>query len=1002
MDSFDKAFLEIKKLVAEFKTNEKYYLSKEYQESQARKDFIDKFFIALGWDVNHDHQHDPYQQEVKVEKTQPNQKRPDYTFFLNPNFKDTKFFAEAKKPCKDLRNADYFFQTIRYGWNANTSIAILTDFEEFHILDCRFKPDINTVLRGNHKQYHYSDYTNKEKFSEIYYLFSREAVADNSLERYASDLPKPSGKAIQKGLFKGGYQTIDEDFLVYIDNVRERLAKAFKKNDENLNSEELTEATQRTIDRLVFIRFLEDKLIEQENYVSEFGGTGNAWADFISTCRKLGVKYNGIVFKKNFIDEQNFKGPELIAFRDICNEICHLNSPYDFNAIPIHILGSIYERFLGKVVHATDKRVTVEEKPEVRKAGGVYYTPKYIVDYIVNNTVGKLIEGKISEQIAEMRFADIACGSGSFLISVFECLLNYYRKYYQKYKAKAIIDGCIEKDGRMVLSIKQKQKILLNNIYGVDIDQQATEVTQLSLSLKMLEDETTATANQMQVLFHEKILPDMSKNIVCGNSLIGTDILTQNLFTGEEERKLNPMDFETVFPQVFKKTKVTEIQHDRYDFGIHETTTIAKEPIIIYDTIDYGGFDAIVGNPPYVTIGGKEDTLFLKQEIEYLLSKYLSNQYKPNLYAFFYEKGLNLLRKNGLISFIVPRTLIDNIYYKTLREHFRKNSFIVKIMKLNYEVFEKATTGGTSICIFKKNMEGNNKVECYNINNEDEFSSKKPIFLSQKDILIGENRSFSFLSPIHQILVNKLFKENKKLDYFCSVNNGVNTGNAANVLLYDSAQNKNYRKILEGKDINRYTTKWKGLWINYDTTLKSKIKLEDLITKQNKIDFALRDSRIFDSEKLIIRQTADRIIATLDTNKYISRHSTHCILNDFEQINLKFLLGILNSKLIGFYYNQFIPEKGKAFAEVKAINVKQIPIKLINFQNKTEKVAHDKIVALVEQMLEAKKQLQITKTDKDKTYYERKCSSLDTAIDAEVYKLYDLSEEEIAIIENKK
>ena len=323
-------------------------------------------------------------------------------------------------------------------------------------------------------------------------------------------------------------------------------------------------------------------------------------------------------------------------------------------------------------------------------------------------------------------------------------------------------------------------------------------------------------------------------------------------------------------------------------------------------------------------------------------------------------------------------------------------------MKLNYEVFEKATTGGTSICIFKKNMEGNNKVECYNINNEDEFSSKKPIFLSQKDILIGENRSFSFLSPIHQILVNKLFKENKKLDYFCSVNNGVNTGNAANVLLYDSAQNKNYRKILEGKDINRYTTKWKGLWINYDTTLKSKIKLEDLITKQNKIDFALRDSRIFDSEKLIIRQTADRIIATLDTNKYISRHSTHCILNDFEQINLKFLLGILNSKLIGFYYNQFIPEKGKAFAEVKAINVKQIPIKLINFQNKTEKATHDKIVALVEQMLEAKKQLQITKTDKDKTYYERKCSSLDTAIDAEVYKLYDLSEEEIAIIENKK
>ncbi|MFC2093522.1 Eco57I restriction-modification methylase domain-containing protein, partial [Bacteroidota bacterium] len=612
MTDFKSAFKDVKKLSADFKANERHYLSPGYSEADVRKDYIDKFFTALGWDVNHNIQKNPYEQEVKVEKTQSNQKRTDYTFFLSPNFKDAKFFVEAKKPQRNLYNKDDYFQTIRYGWNANTPIAVLTDFEEFHILDCRFKPDINSVLQNkNHKQYHYSDYADLDKLNEIYFLFSQEAIADDSLKKYSDTLPKPKGKA-PPGTPKVSH-TIDEDFLVYIDKVRENLAKSFKKNDANLSSEELTEATQRTIDRLVFIRFLEDKLIEPDNYVSEFGKKGNAWNDFISLSQKLNAKYNGIVFKKHFIDEQNFKGSDKNEFDKICKEISHLNSPYDFNAIPIHILGSIYERFLGKVVHATDKRVKVEEKPEVRKVGGVYYTPKYIVDYIVQNTVGKLIKGKTPEEISRMHFADIACGSGSFLIGVFECLLNYHNEYYQSHPDKAKKDGCLEKDGMYILSIKQKQNILHNNVFGVDIDQQATEVTQLSLALKMLEDETTATANDMQVLFHEKILPDLSKNIVCGNSLIGTDILSNNMFESEEERKLNPMDFENVFPEIMRK----------------------------------GGFDAIVGNPPYGA------------ELDNMLRTYLERKSKlgnTDTAALFLINARRILKNSGKTGYIIPKS----------------------------------------------------------------------------------------------------------------------------------------------------------------------------------------------------------------------------------------------------------------------------------------------------------------------------------------------------------
>src|ERR1035437_6661126 len=467
MSTFNAAFKLVSDLVKDFKENEKSYLQPNYSEADVRNDFINKFFIALGWDLRHEYQKNPYEQEVRVEKpvhVAKAQKRADYTFYLSPNFRDVKYFVEAKKPYHDLENKDYFFQTIRYGWNANTPIAVLTDFEEFIILDCRYRPDINDILNFKIKRFHYSEYANEDKFKEIYFLFSREAVSDNSLGKYSDSLPKPKGKTVQRGLFAGGFQSIDEAFLEELDEIRNDLAKSFKKNNSHLTSEELTEATQRPIDRLVFIKFLEDKLIEPHHYVSGFGDRRSAWED-----------------------------------------LSHENTPYNFDAIPIHILGSIYERFLGKVVNATDKRVTIEEKPEVRKAGGVYYTPQYIVNYIVDHTIGKLVEGKTPKEIAKMRFADIACGSGSFLITVYERLLDYHKRWYINNPKQAKKDGCILYENVYRLSLQQKQKILTNNIYGVDLDHQAVEVTELSLYLKLLEDETTATANDTWVMFKEKL-----------------------------------------------------------------------------------------------------------------------------------------------------------------------------------------------------------------------------------------------------------------------------------------------------------------------------------------------------------------------------------------------------------------------------------------------------------------------------------------------------------------
>jgi adenine-specific DNA-methyltransferase len=217
--TFSTAFSLVKQLVVDFEANQKHYLSSGYLEEEARKDFIDKFWMALGWDVNHDTQKNPYEQEVKVErgvKMSEGKKRADYAFYLAPDFQNVQFFVEAKKPSVEIENKDNYFQAIRYGWNAHTPLVVLTDFEQFHILDCRSKPSLDFVMNCAVEKYRYTDYVNEEIFARIYYIFSREAIAVNSIQKYVEKhLNKPqSGKARQRGLFSIGMQSIDEAFLL--------------------------------------------------------------------------------------------------------------------------------------------------------------------------------------------------------------------------------------------------------------------------------------------------------------------------------------------------------------------------------------------------------------------------------------------------------------------------------------------------------------------------------------------------------------------------------------------------------------------------------------------------------------------------------------------------------------------------------------------------------------------------------------------------------------------
>lgn len=960
----DKAFDQIKALVNTFESQKREYLSTSYSEARVRQDFIDKFFEALGWDVTHRFQKNIYKQEVKIEEGQKqkesaNKKRADYAFYIDPHYNSVKFFVEAKKPSRNLKgNKSDYFQTVKYGWNAQTGISVLTDFQEFIVLDCRYKPEMDTIDTTEIMCFNYTDYLDKAKFEKIYWLFSREAVLEGNISTFVKSRPSIKSRGHQLSLLSGAYQTIDNSFLYYIDNIRFEMAQAFYNRGPNLTNEELTEATQRTIDRLVFMRFLEDKQIEGDSIITPIADSKNSWAKFSAESKRLDTKYNGIVFKPHFIDKTDFTGADDSIFKSIITGFESSNSPYDFNYIPIHILGNIYEQFLGKVIEVVDNRVLIEEKPDVRKAGGVYYTPKFIVDYIVNHTVGNAIEGKSLNAIKNIRIADIACGSGSFLIGVYDYLLNYYKNYYNKYTSKAKEDGCFydAENDIWILSIHQKQQILLNHVFGVDIDHQAVEVTQLSLFLKLLEDETLATANEMQVLFHEKILPDLTNNIKTGNSLIDYQISESKDFCFEDLSKINPFDFRNGFPKVFNA--------------------------------DNEGFDILVGNPPYVKVTDQVSLNYFK--------KYYHHQnYQYDLYLLFLERFYSVLGKHGTFGVIIPNTWLQSISFTNIRKHLSTDYHWKRFLHSDEYIFKDAIVD-THCIIFEKNPTKKEKIFLVDkVVKEEAVLFQK---LKQENFDKDGGIINILASPAETAIFDKIKTVSISLKSVSTVYNGAkpfekNKGTppqTAEILQTKPyvveklpkpiSSSDNWLPLLRGSLINRYVCFWdNNSWINYGKWLA-----------------APRKKEIFETdEKVVVRQTADKIIATIIGKDIICRDNLHIVHSNV--LDHRLILGILNSKLIDFYYYQINPERGENLAQVKKAHIEQLPMPIITEKNKP---IADRIEKNVATLLNVIAKFNSVRTEKDKTLLENHISILENSINNDVFQIFGLNQTEADLVES--
>jgi type I restriction-modification system DNA methylase subunit len=584
----------------------------------------------------------------------------------------------------------------------------------------------------------------------------------------------------------------------------------------------------------------------------------------------------------------------------------------------------------------------VEEKPEVRKAGGVYYTPQYIVNYIVENTIGALLQNKAPKTLKNFRLVDPACGSGSFLINAYQYLLNWYLREYTKapeqYKKQCVKTG--ERNGAAVykLSINERKRILTGHIFGVDIDAQAVEVTKLSLLLKALEG-----LNEQEIqkeLFNERVLPDLSRNIKCGNSLIGPDCYVQGTLdlSDDDQYRINAFDWEREFADVFKD----------------------------------GGFDAVIGNPPYVLV-------FEENSKKYIEDRYPQFQRNNDLYVAFIVKGISLLKQKGYFSFITPNTYLKGDYFKPLRAYliqFRINEVVdfgIKLVFKNVNVFTAITN------ITKENP----------IN---EWTLKSDI-----DVVRGKINSSADIFIAGNALVEKLDKCVKFEDAliikdvgynYWSIGRGKVRGDSIGSRVLYSGIRENAKDIpyYKGSNIHKYLLSNPSQYLrhNYHKFLK-----------ENDI-FRFTPELLETKPKIIYRQTSSSLIGAIDTEGYHNDKTVHLILlKDNTKVDLKYVLALFNSKLLNYYYQVTTEEQGRAFAQVKTGNVKKLPFIV------PDKAAHDKLVALVDQMLVLKKKEQAEAVPQTKTMISRQIQAVDKQIDALVYRLYGLTEDEIKVVEGE-
>jgi hypothetical protein len=993
----DEVRAKMEALVERYRHNADQYQGSAYNEAQCRQDFIDPFFEALGWDVRNTAGYAEQYRDVVQEptlKTEEATRAPDYCFRIGGT---RKFYVEAKKPSVRLHeDVGPAYQVRRYAWSAKLPLSILTDFEEFAVYDCgkgpapQDKASVGRVRFLTYRQY-------LDELEYLYSTFSREAILKGSFDRYAEDRRRHRGTA-----------EVDAAFLAEIEGWRDALARDIANHNKGLSVDELNFAVQATIDRILFFRIAEDRGVEEEGRLRAIAdasrGTGvppvkgppgaappatkrastgetpvphgSIYRNLCRLYREADAKYNSGLF--DFGKGGDALSPRLAVsdkvLRPILKGLYYPQCPCEFSVIGADILGAVYEQFLGKVIRLTPSGMAkVEEKPEVKKAGGVYYTPTYIVDYIVKHTVEEAANGAGKpEKVAKLRVLDPACGSGSFLLGAYECLLQWHLRYYVEHGAAKHARGkdpvlvqVGERDWR--LSTAERKRILLNNLYGVDIDRQAVEVTKLNLLLKCMEGDVWPGLVRDRKLIHDRVLPNIDGNIKCGNSLIGPDYFSGHLVIDpEEERRVNPFDWPKEFPAIMQA----------------------------------GGFDCVIGNPPYVPVTAD---LFTPGEATYLLQRPVS-QYKADVFHLFIQRGIELLRRRGRFGYIVPNPWFTQQFTDRLRRYVLSNSAIDEVVVFEHLVFQAATVYTGLLLLTVGPPKHSHRVRVRrppDVASPSEIEGTPCDLVPQVDWASAEGCVFETrLCGAVGSLVKRLTAQWPRLDDVARASLGCQAYNSTKhtpaqirdrVFHADTCKGPEYLPELAGNDVGRYVLDRKrGQWIRYGPWL--------------------HDYRTMDwlgGPRVLLREiTAAPPYCICGT--YVE--DTYChyktILNvnpsGVTRVSMKYLTGLLNSRLLSFLYplvsNKMV---ARGFPRLSVGDVKRLPIRPIDFSEPSDVARHDRMVGLVERMLDLHRRLPDAKTKHDRELIERRIQATDDEIDRLVYELYGLTEEEIAIVEGE-
>lgn len=949
---------------------------KSLNESQVRKSFIDEFWNILGWNTSDIRQ-------VQVE-TRVGTKKPDYRFLVQNK---TAFFVEAKKPSEDLmKNTHHIFQAKSYCWSGNVPLVVLTDFEEFRPFKCVHQPDKDKPKDGIIKQLDMTFEQYADRAEELLLHFSYESVTGGSLTQLLQ-LAKVKDQ-----------DRVDRVFLKQLAEWRKILAEKAALVNDFQSSNELAEAVQRILDRLVFLRILQDRTIEEQDHLRTIANTKkHAYKAFVELCQGFSHTYNGLIFNPHPLSESITIHD--LDFKPIVKELLPDESPYRFDEIPVEVLGTIYERFLGDEIILQGRSAIVETKPDVRKAGGVYYTPQYIVEYIVNNTVGTLLaQCKTPKDVAALTICDPACGSGSFLLGAFDALIAWHEQYFEQHpeewkekSGKSFIELAFRDSYNKVrLTAEQKGRIAKNNLYGVDLDRQATEVTQMSLYIKILE--SIAEEPSITIGYRNAILPKLSDNIKHGNSLVDVDYY--DMFPAEEhnaiQEQVHPFHWKYAFPHVFKQ----------------------------------GGFDAVIGNPPWLMAG----YYINNNTIDYYNNQYVSAKGKYDLYYCFIEKSFNLLKSSGELGFITPNKFFHTKAAQSLRNFIKNTVFLKRAIDFgDVQLFDGATN--YSAILFC------NKILTKNIEYFKVDKSISIIDKSKKTWEEMEDSSWSFENKSKSLIFKKIKTHSINLSELVHrFGTGVQTGADKVYCMTDSEVNSNKietsltTSIIRGRDVRKYSLNTDGKKLLFPYNIKNN---EFTILGENELKSTqLYKYMLEHQDKLSTRiwfgknaqQLSGKWYGLMYVDSYVSFNTEHllspCLSNKSNftlgngslfmtgtagvvsiipkqniYISIKALLAILNSSLINFYIINNSPVFSGGYYKFSSPYLKKIPV-----ISKITKENDLKLSGLVDTMLELHK----TKQDAvggQLEQIEQRISFTDEKINRLVYELYELTEEEIRIVE---